>query len=208
MRDFLLWLCDQLGILVNHSKSTLLPSQRLDYLSMTLQSTPLRAFPTQARVHKALSFVAEFQSSRLQPLALWLSLLGVMSSLLTVVPGSACGHSNTTCWLRVPISGTTSWFPGTIPASRIFGGGPSLPTSKSEFLWTFPTRISYCTPMPRTQVGVRLSDPPIFWACGLRLAASLRSTTANFWRSSWLWMDSVSSFVIAPWLCSRTTPLR
>ena len=87
-RDFLLWLCDQLGILVNHSKSTLLPSQRLDYLGMTLQSTPLRAFPTQARVHKALSLVAEFESSRLQPPALWLSLLGVMSSLSTVVPGS------------------------------------------------------------------------------------------------------------------------
>ena len=64
-RDFLLWLCDQVGILVNHSKSTLTPSQRLHYLGMTLQSTPLRAFPT-----------------------LWLSLLGVMSSLLTVVPGS------------------------------------------------------------------------------------------------------------------------
>ena len=87
-RDFLLWLCDQLGILVNHSKSTLLPSQRLDYLGMTLQTTPLLAFPTQARVHKALSLVAKFESSRLQPLMLWLSLLGVMSSLSMVVPSS------------------------------------------------------------------------------------------------------------------------
>ena len=80
-RDFLLWLCDQLGILVNHSKSTLTPSQRLGYLGMTLQSNPLRAFPTQARVRKELSLVTEFESSRL-------SLLGVMSSLSTVVPGS------------------------------------------------------------------------------------------------------------------------
>ena len=87
VRDFLLWLCDQLGILVNHSKSTLTPSQRLDYLDMTLQSTPLRAFPTQARVRKVLSLVSELESSRLQPRTLWLSLLGVMS-LSTVVPGS------------------------------------------------------------------------------------------------------------------------
>ena len=87
-RDFLLWLCDQLGILVNHSKGTLTLSQRLDYLGMTLQSNPLRAFPTQARVRKALSLVTEFESSRLQPRTLWLSLLGIMSSLSSVVPGS------------------------------------------------------------------------------------------------------------------------
>ena len=39
-------------------------------------------------MHKALSLVAEFESSRLQPHTLWLSLLGVMSSLSTVVLGS------------------------------------------------------------------------------------------------------------------------
>ena len=83
-RDFLLWLCVQLGILVNLAKSTLIPSQCLDYLGMTIHLSPLRAFPSQARVHKALSLVAEFESSR----QLWLFLLGVMSSLSTVVPGS------------------------------------------------------------------------------------------------------------------------
>ena len=87
-RDFLLWLCDQLGILVNLAKSTLIPSKRLDYLGMTLQLSPLRAFPSQARVHKALSLVAELESFRQQPRKLWLSLLSVMSSLSTVVPGS------------------------------------------------------------------------------------------------------------------------
>ena len=45
-RDFLLWLCGQLGILVNHARSTLTLSQRIDYLGMALQSSPLRAFPT------------------------------------------------------------------------------------------------------------------------------------------------------------------
>ena len=53
-RDFLLTLCSELGIHVNLPKSSLTPSQRQDYLGMTLQSSPLRAFPTQAQVQKVL----------------------------------------------------------------------------------------------------------------------------------------------------------
>ena len=55
---------------------------------MTLRSSPLRAFPTQARVQKVLCLVDEFSSSRVQPLSLWRSLLGVMSSLSTLILGS------------------------------------------------------------------------------------------------------------------------
>ena len=89
-RDFLLLLCADLGIQINSAKSSLQPSQRLDYLGMTLQSTPLRAFPTQARIHKVkvLCLIDEFSSSPKQPLSLWCSLLGVMSSLSTLIPGS------------------------------------------------------------------------------------------------------------------------
>ena len=47
-RDFLLTLCSELGVQVNLSKSSLTPSQTLDYLGMTLQSSPLRVFPTPA----------------------------------------------------------------------------------------------------------------------------------------------------------------
>ena len=86
-RDFLLTLCAKLGIQVNLPKSSLTP-QRLDYLGMTLQSSPLRAFPTQARVQKVRCLVDEFSSSHEQPLSLWRSLLGVMSSLFTLIPGS------------------------------------------------------------------------------------------------------------------------
>ena len=70
-RDFLLALCSELGIQVNLSKSCLTPSQRQDYLGMTLQSSPLRAFPKQARVQKVLCLVDEFSSSRVQPLSLF-----------------------------------------------------------------------------------------------------------------------------------------
>ena len=84
-RDFLLGLCLELGVQVNLSKSSLTPSQSLDYLGMTLRTSPLRAFPTQTRVRKVLSLVEEFSSSREQPLSRWRSLLGVMSSLSTCV---------------------------------------------------------------------------------------------------------------------------
>ena len=87
-RDFLLWLCQELGVLVNLLKSSLTPSQSLDYLGMNLQTVPLRVFPTQARVRKVLSLVDDFASSRHQPLSAWRFLLGVMSSMSAVVPGA------------------------------------------------------------------------------------------------------------------------
>ena len=72
---------------MNLSKSSLTLTQTLNYLGMTLQSTPLRAFPTQAQIRKVLSLVDEFSSSREQPLSLWRSLLGVMSLMSALVPG-------------------------------------------------------------------------------------------------------------------------
>ena len=57
----LLTLCSELGIKVDLPESSLTP-QCQDYLGMTLQSSPLRAFPTQARVQKVLCLVDEFSS--------------------------------------------------------------------------------------------------------------------------------------------------
>ena len=116
-RDFLLRLCDELGILVNLAKSTLTPAQRLDYLGMTLQSNPLRAFPTQARVWKVFALFAKFESSRRQPLALWRFLLGVVSSLSLIVPGSRLRMRS--LQLQLQVAGPL----GTTAASRIFSGG-------------------------------------------------------------------------------------
>ena len=87
-RDFLLWLCRELGVQVNLSKSSLTPTQTLDCLGMTLQSSPLKAFPTQIRIHKVLSLIAEFSFSREQPVSLWWSLLGVMSSMSMLILGA------------------------------------------------------------------------------------------------------------------------
>ena len=73
---------------MNLSKSSLTPAQSLDYLGMTLQTSPLRAFPIQARIQKVLFLVEEFSSSWRQSLTHWRSLFGVMSSMSTLITGS------------------------------------------------------------------------------------------------------------------------
>ena len=86
-RDFLLWLCQDLGVQVNLGKSSLTPSQTHYYLEMRLQTRPLRVFPTPKRVLKPSSMLLKFVSCRQQPLLHWRQLLAVMSSLSSIVPG-------------------------------------------------------------------------------------------------------------------------
>ena len=85
VRDFLLWLCRLLGVIVNPSKSSLVPTQTLDYLEMTLETSPLRVFLTLKRVQKFSLLLQDFLSDRLHSLSVWRSLLGMMSA---IVPGS------------------------------------------------------------------------------------------------------------------------
>ena len=87
-RDFLLWLCRQLGIHVNLPKSSLDPSQTRDYLGMTITFSPLRVFPTLKRIQKLSLLLHEFLSDRQHPVSVWRQLLGVMSSLSALVPGA------------------------------------------------------------------------------------------------------------------------
>ena len=87
-RDFLLWLCHQLGIQVNIPKSFLTPTQSLDYLGMMIRTVPLRVFPTLKRVQKLSSLLKSFLSDNLHPLSVWRQLLGVMSSVSALVPGA------------------------------------------------------------------------------------------------------------------------
>ena len=87
-RDFLLWLCLRLGVIVNLSKSSLVPTKTLDYLGMTLETSPLRVFPTLKRVQKFSLLLQQFLSDRLHPVSVWCSLLGMMSSMSAIVPGS------------------------------------------------------------------------------------------------------------------------
>ena len=90
LRDLqtVLHLCHELGIVVNPQKSNLVPSQVVQYLGVVIDAKTFRASPSQERISKLLSTAEEFQSSASPPASLWLSLLGVLSSLVHLVPGA------------------------------------------------------------------------------------------------------------------------
>ena len=81
-RDKVLDICRQLGIVVNHAKSHLIPSRSSTYLGMYLKSPSLEAFPSQERVLTLRSQIDEFLCCRQQGVVAWHSLLGWLSSPL------------------------------------------------------------------------------------------------------------------------------
>ena len=114
LRDLqtVLQLCHQLGIVVNPQKSNLVPSQVVQYLGVVIDSTSFRASLSEERISRLQSTAAEFQSCASPPASLWLSLLGVLSSLAHLVPGGRlrmrslqlCLHRSWDCQdLEVPV---------------------------------------------------------------------------------------------------------
>ena len=87
VRDRLLHLCEELGLQVNHDKSSLVPSQTMTYLGMQILSVRFIAKPTETRVTNLLNIIEEFLSSPNPPAALWRHLLGHLSSLTLLVKG-------------------------------------------------------------------------------------------------------------------------
>ena len=85
--DTVLQLCQALGIVVNWEKSQLVPTQWMVYLGVLLDSLSFRASPAQKRVQKLLSIGYVFLSCEEQPVSSWLELLGVLSSMIQLVPG-------------------------------------------------------------------------------------------------------------------------
>ena len=86
-RDRLLTICTELGIQVNLTKSSLVPTQSLVYLGMEIWSLPFTARPTPVRVGNLLRLIEEFLSTPSPPASLWRRLLGHLSSLTLLVSG-------------------------------------------------------------------------------------------------------------------------
>ena len=86
-RDRLLTICTELGIQVNLTKSSLVPTQSLVYLGMEIRSLPFIARPTPVRVSNLLRLIGEFLSTPSPPASLWRRLLGHLSSLTLLVSG-------------------------------------------------------------------------------------------------------------------------
>ena len=81
LTDKFLAFCDELGILVYYEKLHLVPSQEDVYLGMKLDSSTLKAFPTQGWILTFLRELEECLSHRLQPAQEWRCLLGRVLSL-------------------------------------------------------------------------------------------------------------------------------
>ena len=82
-----LQLCHGLGIVVYPQQSNLVPSQVVQYLGVVIASTSFRASLSVERISRLLSTAAEFQSCASPTASLWLSLLGVLSSMAHLIPG-------------------------------------------------------------------------------------------------------------------------
>ena len=86
-RDRLLSICTKLGIQVNLTKSSLVPTQSLVYLGMEIRSLPFIARPTPVRVNNLIRLIEEFLSTPSPPALFWRRLLGHLSSLTLLVSG-------------------------------------------------------------------------------------------------------------------------
>ena len=86
-RNRLLSICTELGIQVNLTKSSLVPTQSLVYLGMEIRSLPFIARPTPVQVNNLLRLIEEFLSTPSPPAFLWRRLLGHLSSLTLLVSG-------------------------------------------------------------------------------------------------------------------------
>ena len=86
-RDRLLSVCTELGIQVNLTKSSLVPSQSIVYLGMEIHSLPFIARPTPVRANNLIRLIEEFLSTPSPPACLWRRLLGHLSSLILLVSG-------------------------------------------------------------------------------------------------------------------------
>ena len=109
-------LCRELGIVVNPSKSHLVPSQVVQYLGVVIDSRSFRASPSSERVAKLFSTADAFLSCATPPASTWLRLLGILSSLAHLVPGGrlrvrSLQLSLHRLWDREDMSALIPWSP-------------------------------------------------------------------------------------------------
>ena len=114
--SLLLDLCRELGIVVNSEKSNLVPSQVVQYLGVVLNTQSFVASPLPDCVSRLVSTAGEFLSFASPPAGVWLSLLGMLSSMAHLVPGGrfrirSLQHCLHRSWDRVDQSTPVAWSP-------------------------------------------------------------------------------------------------
>ena len=96
-RDKVLSLCQELGIVVNLEKSSLVPSQTITYLGIRIDSQTFRASVTPSRIEKFFSIAEELLSSKVQSAKFWRVLLGHLAYLSRLVPNGQLRMRFTIC---------------------------------------------------------------------------------------------------------------
>uniref|UniRef100_UPI0037E7B013 uncharacterized protein n=1 Tax=Semicossyphus pulcher TaxID=241346 RepID=UPI0037E7B013 len=76
----------RLGLTVNHAKSCLVPSQRIVFIRITLDSCQMLAYPTPRRVEAIQQLLLCFRRNRRLRYSLFLRLMGMLTSVTSVVP--------------------------------------------------------------------------------------------------------------------------
>ncbi len=79
-------LVESLGFLINHKKSDLVPSQNPQFLGAVLDFHRGRVVPTEQRITDTSTLAEEFCNRPSAPARSWLRLLGLMASLIDMVP--------------------------------------------------------------------------------------------------------------------------
>ena len=154
-RDRLLAICTELGIQVNLTKSSLVPTQSLVYLGMEIQSLPFTARPTPVRVSNLLRLIEEFLSTPSPPASLWRRLLGHLSSLALLVSGGMLRMRLLQLCLKDQWDFWTISFrpPGPLSVERIFSGGREWHSCARECLSLFQLQTSASSRTLRMSVG-------------------------------------------------------
>ena len=200
--------CQELGIVIYPQKSNLIPSQVVQYLGVVIDSTSFRASPSVERISRLRSTAAEFQSCASPTVSLWLSLLGVLSSLAHLVPGGRlrlwslqlCLHrSSNRQDLEAPVLVSMEclhdlqWWLH-LPRLSL---GVSLRQVSPDL---------HFGPTPRTWDGVPISVVRPLPACGPPNRQRYLSTPGNCSLFSWGFSSSGQLSKVARWLSFVTTP--
>ena len=82
----LLGLVERLSLTVNYGKSCLIPSHQVLFLGITLDSVQMLAFLSPRRVEAILQILLHFREDRMVRYSLFLRLLGMLTSVTSIVP--------------------------------------------------------------------------------------------------------------------------
>ena len=81
-------LVQRLGVIVNFQKSTLQPSQKVQFLGSQLDFTKGMVFPTEDRVQSVIQCASLLLQEVAPPARLWMRMLGLIASLKCMLPQS------------------------------------------------------------------------------------------------------------------------